>query len=117
MKELVYTFVVTFILIYVLYLIFVVFRKKKLGKIKSSTEVSFIKKRYNLKLKNVSDKKVALDVAFCNSFIIATTLAIMSLFEKFVLQVLVGFIVLVLLILIIYSILGIEYRRKEDKNV
>lgn len=117
MVEALYTFVFTFILIYVLYLIFVVHRNKKLEKIKKSTEILFIKKRYKLKLNKIPNKKVALDVAFSNAFIIALTLSIMTFFKNFVLQVLIGFVVLIILILVIYSILGMEYKRKEDKNV
>jgi len=117
MVEALFTFVFTFILIYVLYLIFVVHRSKKLEKIKRSTEVTFIKKRYKLKLDSIPNKKIALDVAFTNAFIISFTLSIMTFIKNFVLQILIGFVILMILILIMYSILGKEYKRKEDKNV
>lgn len=117
MKELIFTFSITFILIYSLYLIFVVFRKKKQNKIKKSTEIMFIKKRYKLNLNGISNKKIALDVAFCNALIISLTLALMTLINNFILQILVGFIILIVLILIVYSILGNEYRKEEKRNV
>lgn len=117
MKEAIFTFAIAFVAIYLVYLIFVVLRKKTLRKIKNTTEIQFIKKKYNLKLENVDNKKIALDVAFCNSLIISFTLAVVTFIKYFILQVLVGFVLLILLILIVYSILGKEYKRRENKNV
>lgn len=113
--EILSTFVFCFILIYILYLIFVVSRKKKQNNILNTTEVIFLKKKYNLKLTKINKKKLANEIAICNSFIISSTVSCVVPINKMIFQFLAGFVILVGLILIIYSFLGKEYKRKEEK--
>lgn len=106
---------IVFGLVFVFYLIFVVFNKKKLKKIFESTGAKFIKGRYKISLDNVNARKFALVLATTDSFIFSTTFLIMSFFESMIISFLVAIPVLIVLIIALYSLLGLIYRKKEVK--
>lgn len=112
MDKLIWFFVV-FLIIYLFYFIFVICNKKKLGKVKKSTEILFLKKKFKLKLDKMNDKFLAHGVALTNAFIIASTFTVVELFENIIIKLMVAFVMLIILILTIYSIFGKILKKKE----
>ncbi len=106
-------FVVVFLIIYLFYFIFVICRKKKLEKVKQSTEILFLKKKFKLKLDKINVKFLAYGVALTNAFIIATTFTVVELFDNIIIKLMVAFVLLIILILTVYSIFGKILKKKE----
>lgn len=105
----------SFIFIYILYLIIVVGRKKSLERLDKTTEYMYLKKRYKLKLEKVNKKSLANLIALANSFIIALTVFIVSIVENIALKILLALLVMIPFILIIYHFIGIYLKKKERK--
>lgn len=112
MKELILYFI-TFVLIYLFYVIFVLNRKNVLKKFPDGKEMTYLKYKYNVKVNENNIKKIANSVFLANAFILSTTVYIVSLFDRFVLRILVGFITLVVLILVLYHFIGIHYKNRR----
>ncbi len=111
MKELI-IFIITFILIYLVYYLFVIKRKKTLLKWQNGKEMTYLKKIYKIKIKENNLKRIATIIALSNAFIVALTLSIISYLNNFLIQMLVGFIILSGLIILTYHIIGKHYQKK-----
>lgn len=105
-------FILFFLLVYGMYYLFVISRKKKLKQYYQSTEVRYLEMRYHIDLKDVPIQKLARTLAFANAVIISLTAWIASLLPNLILQLVVGFILLILFILIGYHFVGTYYQKK-----
>lgn len=112
MKELILYFI-TFIFIYLFYIIFVLNRKSILKKFPKGKEMTYLRYKYNIKVNESNIKKIANSVFLANSFILSTAVYIVSLLDNFILKILVGFITLVILILVLYHFIGMHYRNRR----
>ena len=110
------TFIICFIIIYLVYSIFVIYRKKGFEKFKNSKQVIFFEKAYKLDFKKINLKSFAQSLALTNAFIIAFTFTIIQLIQNFILKMLVAFVILVPLMLLMYKLLSIVYKKKEGKQ-
>lgn len=110
-------YIVTFLVIFLFYLFFVILRKKKLEKFKQNMYVEYLVRVYKLDINRIRIKDLALAVALVNSFIIATTVFILGFIDHMILKFLLGFLVLIPLQLLMYHIVGkiFEKRFKEEK--
>ena len=106
-------FLVTFISIYIIYKVFVLSKEKALLKWEKVKEISYLKRVYKIKKYNL--KEVANNIALANSFIIAITVSIVSIFNNFVTQMLIGFVILISLTILIYHIIGKYYQKKGKR--
>lgn len=100
----------------ILYTLTVTINKKKLEKITETGRAHFIIKRYQLNNKKINNQTFAIQLGFIDSTILALTFTIIFYIPNFVLQMLIGFIILVPLTLITYHILGTYYKKKEGKT-
>lgn len=105
-------FLVTFVVVFLIYLLFVIRRKKYLDKFIKGKEIAYLKKVYKIKIKESDYKGIVLLVAITNSFIIAISVTIVSLFKNIFLEILVGFGTVMALILICYHIIGKLYQKE-----
>ena len=105
-------FLVTFVVVFLIYLLFVIRRGKYLDKFMKGKEINYLKKVYKIKIKESDYRSVSLLVALTNSFIIATSVTIVSLFKNIFLEIIVGFITVMALILICYHIIGKIYQKE-----
>lgn len=113
--ENVITYFAVFIIVYLIYLLFVVKRKKSIDKLKNSLEVRFLISRYHINIDNVNIRSLSNKIALCNSFIISTTFIIVLFIKPFILKMVLGFMILFPLILISYHILAKFLLKKEGK--
>ncbi len=110
--------IITFIIIYLFYLIFVIIRPKKLQKFKDNMYVKYLVNNYNLDLNKVNLKKLANIIAIINSFIIAVVLGIVSITDNILLWVILSIVLLIPFQLISYGIIGkICQKKGMCKNV
>lgn len=108
-------FIVTFVVVYTLYLVTVILNKKKLKKFPTSNQVLIFVKRYKIKVDDSNAKELANLIALANSLIISITITIIELIPNFVLKVLVAFLIIVLLILILYDLIGKIMLKRGNK--
>ena len=109
------TFIICFIIVYLVYSTVVVYRKKGFEKFKTSKQLMFFEKTYNIDLKKINLKSFAKSLALTNAFIIAFTCSVIELFDNLILKMCVGFVILVPLMLLMYKLLGTTYKKKEGK--
>ncbi len=117
-KNLIY-FGVIFVFVFLFYILFLNRKyKKNLNKGKFPTEVSYLLKRFDLDLKKTKFNKILWITSIINSFIIAFTSVICINIDKYIVSVLIGFVVLMVLIYSLYEIVGRILKKKEvNKNV
>jgi len=113
MKNLI-IFILLFIIVYLFYLFFLIKRKKELKKFEKGKEFTYLKIVYKLDYSKINIKSLANAIALANSFILASTAMIISFFDKFIISMLVGFLMLIPLILIVYHIVGLIYKKKKS---
>lgn len=106
-------YLITFIIAYLFYVIFVLCRKNVLRKIPSGKEMTYLKIRYGIKVNDKNLKKIAHTIFLANSFILATTVYVVCLFDNLFIEIIVGVITLLILILGIYHLIGIYYKKKQ----
>lgn len=110
------TYLIVFTIIYLIYVIFVILRKKSLLKFKKSTYVTYLVNVYKIDVESINPYFLAAMVTLVNSFILSTSLYVVSNTKGFI-GILVGFITLMVLLFGMYHILGIILKKKGDKNV
>lgn len=111
MKDLL-LYLFTFIIAYLFYLIFVISRKSVLKKFPEGKEMKYLQYKYKVKITDKNLKSIANIVCLANSFILSTTVYVVCLFDSLLLEILIGGITLVVLILLLYHLIGIYYRKK-----
>lgn len=109
------TYIIAFMVVYIIYFLFVVKRKKATEKLKKSLEVRYLINRYHIDIDNINLRTLSNRIALCNSFIIATTFIIILFVNHFILKMLLGFVALFPLILIGYHFLAKSLIKKEGK--
>ena len=112
MKNLIF-YLGLFIIIYLFYVIFVLKRKNVLKKFPEGKEIKYLKYKYGIKVNDKNIKKIAHTVFLGNSFILATTVFVVCLFDNLLLEIVVGFITLIILMLGIYHLIGTYYKKKQ----
>ena len=111
-----FTFIFCFTIVYLIYAIVVILRKKGFEKFKTSKQLIFFEKAYNIDFKKINLKKFAHALALTNAFIIAFTCTIIEIVDNFILKLCIGFIILLPLMLLMYKILGTIFKKKEGKQ-
>ena len=108
-------FVVSFLVVYLAYLMTVILNKKKLKKFETSNQALYFVKKYNVKISDKNVKLLANLVALSNAFIISITLVIIDLVPNYILKVLVAFVIIIPLILVLYHIVGLVMLKRGNK--
>ena len=116
MKNLI-LFLITYIVMFILYLIFFYIIGSKKKRILTSMQVEFLKVRFNLKNKNLNPKKIGFVICILDPLIIALTGTIVTLPKwHYILELILGFVLLMIFIYSFYEILGRIIKRKVDKK-
>ena len=102
---------VSFVIVYSIYMIYFYFRNKGKKKKNSLIEVQYLKRIYNINLELISRDKIEKHIAIINSIIITIDLFIYFNFNSVTLSLVVIFFVTFVLIAIFYTILGNIYRK------
>lgn len=105
-------FLLTFIVVFLIYELILIRKYKKGNNDKRPVEVTYLLNRYNLDLQKVNYKKLLNIVSFVSSFDIAIVVTVMGLTDNFLLELLIGCFLTIIVILSSYSILGKIYQKK-----
>lgn len=110
-------FIIAYALVFLLYWLIFVRKKTKYDANKVPVEYYYLISVYKLDQKKINYKKFIYTSAFINSFIIVFTYMIISrLLNKWIWQLLIGIIIIILLIVICYGLLGRIYQKKGMKK-
>jgi len=112
----IYIYLIVFIAIYLIYVVFVILRKKALLKFKKSTYIMYLVNVYKIDVEKINPYFLANMVTLVNSFILSTSLYVVSNING-LLGILIGFITVMVLLFGMYHILGLILKKKGDKNV
>ena len=108
---------IVFVVIYLIYFLFVILRKKKVKDFKENTYIKYLIRVYKLDKNKLNSKKMLHLVSLANAFIIATTYIIISSIKNFIIMLLLAFVVLIPMQLLVYHIIGKILKKGEVKNV
>lgn len=111
--EYVLIYIIAFLIVYFFYLVTVVFQSKKSDKFKKSNQVLYFVKRYKINMNKINFKSFVNVLALTNSLIISTAFMATFLVKNLILQLLIGFLLLIPLILFSYHLIGKHYKKKE----
>lgn len=110
-------FLISYIVVFILYWLLFVRKKTKYNKNRVPVEYYYLISLYRLDQKKINYKKFVYISALINTFIIVFTYMIISrLLSKWILQLLIGIVIIILLIIICYGILGRMYQKKGMKK-
>lgn len=109
-------FLLAFIIVYLFYFVTVIIQKKKYNKFKKSNQVMYFVRRYKINPDKLNMAVFTNVLGLTNAFIIAAAFVPTFLVNNFILQLLIGLVVLIPLMLITYHIIGKHYQKKEGKK-
>ena len=110
-------FCISYIVLFILYLIFFYFLGLKKKNILDSLQVQFLKVRFGFKNKDLKPKKIGIIICLIDPLIISLTGTIVSLPKwNYIIELLIGFVLLIALIYSFYEILGRILKRKVDRK-
>ncbi len=108
-----YWFLGTFLVVYLFYYFYQIFRKKTYNPKKVPVELVFLIKKYKLDMDNINYQSIMKKIGLASAFNIAFTATFVFAFIKNIyLAILIGAVMLVPLIFITFNFIGIYYRKK-----
>ena len=105
-------FILTFLLIFIIYELFLVRKAKKDKRRKKPIEVNYLIGKYNLDINKLNYRRLLNIISVVSAFDISLVVTIVSLLNNFLFQLLVGFVLIMLLIIVSYDIVGRIYKKK-----
>ena len=111
MEEIIF-YIITMVVLFLLYYIFVIRNKKRLEKFSKNTYVSYLVGVYKLDKEKINQKQLAMAIIMVNSFIIANAVLIVGFINNLILKFILGFIVLIPLQLLMYHIIGKTFQKR-----
>jgi len=108
-----YWFIITFIIVYLFYLISFVFKKQEFNPEKIPVELHFLIKKYKLDMKKIKYKSIMNIIGLVSAFDVSFTATFVFKFIKNIyIAIIVGAIMLIPLIFITFNFIGSYYRKK-----
>ena len=107
-------FIISFLVVYLFYLFTVILQTKNYEKFKKSNQIMYFVNKYKINVNKINMKKFTNILGLTNSLIISIAFTTTFLVENFILQLLIGLIVLIPLIFLFYGLIG-NYLKKECK--
>ena len=113
-------FILSFLLVLVLYEFLIVRRaKKRIDKktkqekmAKEPLEVTYLKTRYKLDMEKIDYSKLLQVIAFTSSFDIALIVSVIAYLNNFILEIILGFFLTIGIILLSYHLIYLFYKKK-----
>ena len=107
-------FLLTFVFLLIIYqILFVIPAKKKKGKSKKDLlEIRYLKNRYDLDYDKISYPQLLQICAITSSLDMAIAVTVVSFIDSFLWEIIVGFVVICLLIVVSYHFVYLFYKKK-----
>lgn len=108
-----YMFLIVFVIIYLLYFFTVILNKRKRSKIFETNQARLIIVPNKLDASKIDERIFVQVLSLANSFIVAVCFVVSEFFKNYFVKLFISFIVLIVLILLVYKLIGIVYKKKE----
>lgn len=105
-------FICAFVIVYLLYKIFIIKKKKKEKDKKLTVEFNLFVKMNNIDTKKINYEKTMNYLAIINAFDIAVILLLTEITDNIIFKLLVGFVAIFALMLLSYKLFGLIYIKK-----
>lgn len=110
-------FLFTYVFVFFIYQVFIVksaikSKKSRKKKDKEPFEYYYLKHRYSIDEKKISYPKILKVISLVSSFDIALIVTVVSNIENTMIQILVGFILAIVLIIVSYHLVYLYYKKK-----
>ncbi len=105
-------FILAFLFVFLIYELFLVRKAKKDKRRKKPVEVNYLIGKYNLDIEKLNYKRLLNIISAVSAFDISLVVTIVSLLKNFYIQLLVGFALIMILIIISYDIVARIYKKK-----
>lgn len=107
-------YLIVFIVVFIFNYFLSIRKKDKYNKDKIPMELYYLKGIYGINIKKINYKRFVWIYSLINTFIISVTyIVVVRLVSGFLLQIIIGIVLLLLLIIICYGLLGRYYKSKE----
>ena len=116
-----FLFLMSFVLIFLIYQIFIIIPAKKRKKSKKKNdkeilEIKYLESRYKLDIKKIKYEQLLQICAIVSSFDISLAVTLVCLVEGLLLELLVGFVSILILIAVSYHFVYLFYKKKGMIN-
>ncbi len=111
MKQLI-LFAITYILVFIIYLLWTMRKAKEKNKKKKPMEVNYLVFKYHLDLKKINYKKLLFLISVVSSLDISLVVSIVMLFKSNLLRIFGTIILVIIFMLISYHLIGCYYKKK-----
>lgn len=105
-------FLMTYILIFFIYQIFIVRKAKRKNSKKRPMEVNYLLSKYHLDLKKIDYKRLLLIVSLVSSLDISIIVTLVLIFDSYFVKFLVALLLVIPIIIVSYHFIGKYYQKK-----
>ncbi len=104
-------FIMTYIFVFLIYQIFIVRKAKRRNSKKRPMEINYLIQKYNIDINKINYKKLLKVVALISSLDISIIVTIVTLFDNYLIQIIIVFILVIPIIMISYNFVGMYYKK------
>ena len=106
-------FIMTYIVVFFIYQVFIVSKAKRRNSKKRPMEVNYLIKKYNIDINKLDYKNLLMTISLVSSLDISIIVTVALLFDNYLLQVIFIFSLVIPVIMISYSFIGKYYKKEE----
>ena len=107
-------FIMTYIVVFFIYQVFIVSKAKRRNSKKRPMEVNYLIKKYNIDINKLDYKNLLMTISLVSSLDISIIVTVALLFDNYLLQVIFIFLLVIPVIMISYSFIGKYYKKEEQ---
>ena len=105
-------FIMTYIVVFFIYQVFIVSKAKRRNSKKRPMEVNYLIKKYNIDINKLNYKNLLMTISLVSSLDISIIVTVALLFDNYLLQVIFIFLLVIPVIMISYSFIGKYYKKR-----
>ena len=105
-------FIMTYIVVFFIYQVFIVSKDKRRNSKKRPMEVNYLIKKYNIDINKLNYKNLLMTISLVSSLDISIIVTVALLFDNYLLQVIFIFLLVIPVIMISYSFIGKYYKKR-----
>lgn len=105
-------FLMTYLLVFIIYQLFIIKKAKKKNVKKRPMEVNYLISKYKLDLKKINYKKLLMIISLVSSLDISIIVTLVALFNNYFLKILIALVLVIPIIMFSYSFIGKYYKKK-----
>ena len=106
-----FMFFVSFIFVYIVYVLVLKRREKNPEKMMKSTEIIYLKNKYSINFDKLGKKKTRNIIALSNAFIVSFVIFVLAFIPLGIIKLTIGVVILIPLIIGVYHLIGTKLKK------